>query len=87
MTGVQTCALPILIANETGLEKEMIKKMFRRLRGKIDYIDGWVVIKNFIKHLNPKGEKILNGINMELSKIPKNVFKQIPYRYPIYKEK
>ena len=38
------------IADETGIEKEMLTKMMKRLKGKIEYIDGWVAIRNFAKY-------------------------------------
>ena len=49
------------IAVDTGIDKEMVLKIFKRFEKdqKIKYKDGWVVIKNFIKHQkdNPKVKK------------------------------
>lgn len=76
--------LPIsIMASETGIEVDMLKKMFKRLKGKVDYIDGWVYIKNFIRYQNNNSPKIVAGIKNELEKIPENIRKQIPYAYGI----
>lgn len=74
--------LPLsIIANETGIEIEMIKKMLKRLKGKIDYIDGWIVIHNFIKYQNFNSPKIQRGIQIEVGKLPEKLKNQIPYPY------
>jgi len=66
--------LPIsIISSETGIEKETIFKMLKRLDGKIYYIDGWIYIKNFAKYQNSNSPKIKIGIEIELSKIPFNI--------------
>lgn len=71
------------IAFETGIEIEMLQKMIKRLESKIKYIDGWVCIKNFQKHQSTESEKVKRGIEIEMEKIPLNIRKKIPYRYPI----
>ena len=62
------------IAFETGLDKDMVNKMLGRFQqhGKIGYIDGHIVIKNFIKHqkINPNIQK---GINEVLSTITDDI--------------
>lgn len=59
------------IAVDTGYDKDMIVKIMDRFDrdGKMKYLDGWVAVKNFIKHqaTNPKVE---SGIKAELSKAP-----------------
>lgn len=84
--------LPIeMISYETGLEEKMIKTMFRRLKGKIYYIEGWVVIKNFLKYQNTRSPKIKIGIKRELEEIPAKIKQKaeeilgekIGYRYGI----
>jgi len=75
--------LPIsIIASETGIEKEMVKKMLPRLKGKVDYYDGWVVVRNFQKYQNTSNPKIKTGIDNELSKIPEKIMIKIGYLYP-----
>ena len=55
--------LPLkLIATETGLEESMIKKILPRLNNKIRYIDGYVIIKNFVKHQETGSPNVKTGI-------------------------
>lgn len=84
--------LPLsMVANETGLDKEMLLKMMFRLKGKIDYIEGWVYIRNFQKYQKTTSPKIKIGISYEMEKIPKRVMdiivelnkEGIGYQYPI----
>ncbi len=72
------------VANETGLDKEMVIKIIKRFskEKKILYQDGWVVIKNFIKHQNTKNPKILKGIQIELENAPEHI-RNIAYIYPM----
>ena len=72
------------IANETGIDKEMVEKIIKRFskEKKIYYQDGWVVIKNFIKHQNTKNPKIAKGIEIELDNAPEHI-RQIAYVYPM----
>lgn len=74
------------IAFESGLDKEMIPKMLKRLKGKVEYIDGWIAIKNFVKHQNTKSLTVQKGIQIELAKIPKKIMtklENIGYAYGI----
>lgn len=61
------------IANETGLDKEEILRMLERLKGKIEYNDGWVCLINFVKHQNLNNKSIVKGIENELVDVPKNI--------------
>lgn len=69
--------LPIkVMAVETGIEKDNLSKVILpRLEkaGKIKYMNGWVAIRNFIKHQNQKSPKVLAGIENELENAPKNL--------------
>ena len=66
--------LPIRsMSNETGLEKEMLLSMLKNLVGKVYYIEGWVCIKNFVKHQSTTSEDTLKGISREMSNIPENI--------------
>ena len=62
------------ISFETGIKTDRLSKAIDRLSEskKIDFIDGWVCIKNFVKHqkANPK---IKRGIEIALGEIPKEI--------------
>lgn len=58
------------ISYETGIEKDTLLSMLRRLDSRVVYSQGWVVIKNAIKNQNYKNEKINKGIEMALEKCP-----------------
>ena len=62
------------VAFETGLEKEMVIKIIKRFEkaNKIAFIEGYIIIKNFIKHqkVNPNIQK---GIDEILNKLPESV--------------
>lgn len=64
------------MADETGIEKEMLSKMLKRLKGKIEYVNGWVYIKNFTKHQSPS-EKIHIGIENGKKLVPEDILKKI----------
>lgn len=59
---------------DTGIEKTMIKKILMRFEAdnKAVYRNGWIYIKNFIKHqeLNPS---IKRGIEKSIKELPQNV--------------
>ena len=61
-----------VVARETGLEREMLEKMYHRFKDKIYFIDGWIIIKNFIRYqgLNPN---VVKGIERELNNIPDDI--------------
>lgn len=70
--------LPIrTIANETGIEKDEIKRMIDRLKPKIYYEKGWVVLTNAIKHQNYKNPKIKVGIQNDICKVPVELAKLV----------
>lgn len=64
------------MSDETGIEKEMLLKMLKRLKGKVEYVDGWIYIKNFIKHQSPS-EKVLIGIENSKKLIPSHILEKI----------
>jgi hypothetical protein len=70
------------ISTDTGIEKEMILKILKRFEKdkKIKYQDGWVVLKNFVKHQETKNPKIKRGIELSLKNCPSWV---IAYVYPM----
>ena len=67
------------IANETGIDKEMVLKIVDRFTkdGKIFYVDGWIYIRNFVKNQNQRSPKVKIGIQNELKSIPKNIREKI----------
>lgn len=69
--------LPIVtMANESGLEKEMLSKMIKRLRGKVFYFSGWVYLKNFEKHQS-MNESVRKGIETAKALIPKDILEKV----------
>lgn len=74
------------IANETGIDKEMVIKIIERFTRdeKIFYFKGWVCIKNFIKHQNQRSPQVKKGIENEIMAIPKDILNNmIGYGYGI----
>jgi len=74
------------IAVETGIDKEMVLKVLARFTrdGKIFYYNGWVGIKNFIKHQNQRSPQVQKGIEAELTNISKDILENmVRYGYPI----
>jgi hypothetical protein len=74
ISGVYQIPLKI-IAADTGYDKEMIVKIIERFTkdGKIKYVDGWVIIINFIKHQNQKSPLVKIGIEKEMESIPSHI--------------
>src|SRR3990167_10396814 len=75
------------LAFETGIDKEMLPKMIKRLEGRVHYLDGWIFIKNFQKHQATTSEKVKRGIEIETAKIPNKIKDKIDKlskkKYPI----
>jgi hypothetical protein len=66
------------IAFDTGIDKDMLLKIFDRFEkdNKIKYFDGWIAIKNFVKHQKVsenENDKINKGIKIALEKIPESL--------------
>jgi len=61
------------ISNETGIEKETILNMIGRLKGRVEYKNGWICLVNFIKHQNITNSSIKKGIENKLSELPSEV--------------
>lgn len=59
------------VAVDTGIDKEMVIKVVKRFDkdNKIKYRDGWVAVKNFIKH-QKQNPKIKRGIEISMTKCP-----------------
>ena len=68
------------IAVDTGIEKDMCKKILDRFikDKKIIYSDGWIAIMNFLKHQNYNSPQVQIAIENELKNVPDTV--SIPYQ-------
>lgn len=64
------------IAYETGIDKDDIKKMLKRLEPKVSYHDGWVFIHNFVKH-QQRNSKVVKGMRRAFEELPKKVQKWV----------
>jgi hypothetical protein len=63
------------IAVETGVDKEMVEKILGRFEkdDKVFYREGWIGLKNFIKHQNQNSPKVKKGIEIELGNTPETI--------------
>lgn len=67
------------VALDTGIDRDNLEKVFLpRLAnaGKIFYIDGWVYIKNFLKHQKASGNVQL-GVDNGLNEVPSEIMAKI----------
>lgn len=65
--------LPLIVmSRETGMEEEMLKNMLPRYEEKIMYINGWVCIKNFLRH-QVINSKVLEGVKRSVSEVPDEI--------------
>ena len=76
ISGVYELPLKI-VAVETGLDKTMLEKMIPRLKDKIGYIRGFVVIKNFLKHQETRSPLTLKGIENCLADLDQEWLKEL----------
>jgi len=85
LTGIYE--LPIKnIALETGVDKEMLLKIFTRFKKekKVIYKEGWVCVVNYPKYQRYSGEKLMVAVVKEIKAIPSHLLKYfIKNRYPI----
>ena len=62
---------------DTGLTAKRAKDALKELKGKIDYIDGWVCIKNYAFHQNASNSpKIQSLIERDLKRVPDHIQKK-----------
>lgn len=65
--------LPLrIMARESGIDDDMLNRMIKKMSDKISYFNGWIYIKNFIKHQKTSGNVKL-GIENGLKEIPKEI--------------
>lgn len=65
--------LPVkTMAVETGIESEMVRKILSRFEedDKVKYEEGWVAIKNFLKHHEHGSPTVRKGIDDAVEKAP-----------------
>lgn len=62
------------IANETGIDKEEVSRMLRRLNPRVRYIEGWIILKNVIKNQNYHSPQVKTGIEISLAKVPTKLY-------------
>lgn len=67
---------------DTGIDEQVIKTIIGRFsaEGKIFFIDGWVIIRNFIKHQSD-GMKIMAGIRLAINEIPSQIRERVKIAY------
>lgn len=63
------------IVSETGLSADVVTKILARMEydNKIFFRNGWIGIKNFIKHQNQNSPQVKKGIEMELKNAPQEI--------------
>lgn len=74
------------VANDTGVDKEMVEKILKRFSKdlKVFYLNGWICVKNFIKHQNFRSPTVLFCILTELMAVPSHILEKfIRYGYGI----
>lgn len=74
------------IAIETGLDRDMVPKIFARFeqKKKIMYRDGWLCVLNYPKYQSFKGEKLEIALEREIKAIPKDILNEfVENGYPI----
>lgn len=63
------------ITFDTGIEQEKVRNIISRftLDGKIEYLDGWVIIKNFLKHQQQGSPRVMKGVELALAEVPEQI--------------
>lgn len=78
---------PKSVALDTGIDKEMLPKIFRRFEKdkKVVYLDGWMCVVNYPKYQNYNKTTMATALEREISLIPKKILDSfIGYGYPIH---
>jgi hypothetical protein len=60
-------------ASELGVAVEVFGHSLMRLQDKARYIDGWMVLKNFVRHQSWRNDKVRVGIERILADVPAKV--------------
>jgi hypothetical protein len=62
------------MAFESGIdERDLEKTMLPKLKPKVFYKDGWIILKNFVKYQRIKSESVVIGIKKSLNEAPKSI--------------
>ena len=77
--------LPLKVAAiETGIDQTMFDKIIPRLKPKIFFFKGWVIIPNFPKYQSSDNPKVQVGVKNALTAVPSHIKeKAIAYGYPM----
>lgn len=67
------------MSNETGIEKEELTRMLKRLESRVAYVLGWVVFRKAIKNQNFRSPKIEAALGRELQDVPSDVIQYISF--------
>lgn len=76
ISGIYELPLKIM-AIETGIDESMFRKILPRLKEKVVYINGYVVIKNFLKHQQTKSNLTVIGITNCLKDLDEKFLKNV----------
>lgn len=72
------------ISLDTGIKDKILPGIFSQLKGRVEYIDGWVCIKNYAHHQNyASSPKVVALINRDLLQIPQKVKDQANNRFSL----
>lgn len=70
------------IAAAIGKEEKQVAALFGNIAGKVEYIDGWVCIKNYPRHQNatnsPKAQAL---IEKDMAEVPERIFSEAQQRF------
>jgi hypothetical protein len=71
------------MSNETGIEKEELLRMLKRLESRVVYALGWVIFRKAIKHQNYKSPKIEAAVARELKEVPEDalIYLELPINF------
>ncbi len=65
---------PDIVLLQTGITQKEVPIILRELIGHVDFIDGWVCLKNYAKHQNAANSpKVQALIDYDTKKVPKHV--------------
>ena len=75
--------LPLeVIMRETGNDSSTIMNAFKSFKGKINYVDGWVKVNNFLKNQNVN-ENVKKGAKRSLEAIPSKILEKFNTSEPL----